>query len=279
MLTAQQLKDYQQNGYLVFPEFFPAEQMDALKQRAEDIVEQFDASQQKHIFTTKDHEKTRDQYFLTSEDQVRCFFEEDAFSEQGELVQDKALCINKIGHALHTKEPLFHRFSHQSSIAGIARELGLKQPQIHQSMYIFKQPRIGGDVRWHQDATYFFSDPISVTTFWLAIEDATIENGCLWAQPGGHRSPLRERFVRGEDDCTELQKLDTQPWPAKQDTVPLEVKKGSLVVFHGLLPHGSEPNRSDRSRHAYTLHVTCATTEYADSNWLRTPASQDWQEE
>jgi phytanoyl-CoA hydroxylase len=67
-------------------------------------------------------------------------------------------------------------------------------------MYIFKQPGIGGEVRWHQDATYFDTDPISVTTFWFALEDATLDNGCMWAEPGGHRGPMRERFLRNGDE-------------------------------------------------------------------------------
>ena len=85
-------------------------------------------------------------------------------------------------------------------------------------MYIFKQPGIGGEVRWHQDATFFDSTPISVTTFWFALEDATVENGCLWAEPGGHRGPLRERFLRDGDRIT-MEKLDATPWPDNSTAV------------------------------------------------------------
>ena len=53
-------------------------------------------------------------------------------------------------------------------------------------MYIFKQPHIGGEVGCHQDATFLYTDPITVTGFWFAIEDATLENGCL---VGGARRP------------------------------------------------------------------------------------------
>jgi phytanoyl-CoA hydroxylase len=135
-------------------------------------------------------------------------------------------------------------------------------------MYIFKQPGIGGEVGWHQDATFFETTPISVTTFWFALEDATVHNGCLWTQPGAHRSPLRERFVR-QGDQVSMQKLDTTPWPDTTTAIPLEVEAGALVVFHGLLPHYSAPNRSSASRHAYTLHVTDATTLYSPANWIQ----------
>jgi len=135
-------------------------------------------------------------------------------------------------------------------------------------MYIFKQPGIGGEVRWHQDATFFDTTPITVTTFWFALEDATVDNGCLWVQPGGHRTPMRERFVR-EGDTTRMETLDNTPWPTQAEAVPLPCAAGTLVCFHGLLPHYSAPNRSAVSRHAYTLHVTDALSAYAPTNWLQ----------
>ncbi len=155
--------------------------------------------------------------------------------------------------------------------------MGLQRPQIHQSMYIFKQPKIGGVIRWHQDASYFFSTPLSVVTFWLAVEDATMQNGCLQVQSGGtsvaQDNPLREQFLRYTDDSTELKTLNDMPWPDDDDAKPLVVKKGTLVVFNGLLPHFSAPNLSDKSRHAFTLHITCGNTKYAKENWLQTEPS------
>ncbi len=141
-------------------------------------------------------------------------------------------------------------------------------PQLWQSMYIFKQPGIGGEVTWHQDASFFDTTPSTVTGFWFALEDATVDNGCLWVQAGGHRGPLRERFVR-EGDAVRMQALDTTPWPDTTTAVPLEASAGTLVCFNGLLPHWSAPNRSARSRHAYTLHATDGRAAYAPHNWLQ----------
>jgi phytanoyl-CoA hydroxylase len=277
MLSTEQKQQYTKNGYLVLDELFSAELMDKLQKAAGQIVEQFDPDSTRAVFSTQDQSKTRDNYFLDSGDKVRCFFEEDAFDNDGQLKQAKSLSINKIGHALHVLEAEFKAFSHNQTITQIAFDLGLVKPQIHQSMYIFKQPKIGGVIRWHQDASYFYTDPISVITFWFAVEDATIQNGCLQVQANGENNtekyPLIEQFKRYADDSTELVKLNSKPWPRDEEALPLEVKKGSLVVFNGLLPHFSAPNLSDKSRHAFTLHMTCATSHYAQENWLQAKAS------
>ncbi len=272
MLTDQQKQDYQRDGYLVLPGFKSLDEIALLRARAAQIVNQFDPTEAAGIFTTREQEKSTDDYFLGSDNTIRCFFEEEAFGPDGQLKQDKSLSINKIGHAMHDLDPVFRAFSADARLAAVARELGLADARVWQSMYIFKQPGIGGEVRWHQDATYFETTPISVTTFWFALEDATLDNGCLWAEPGGHRGPLRERFVRHGDQVA-VEKLDSTPWPDDSTAVPLECKAGSLVCFHGLLPHYSAPNRSPVSRHAYTLHATDGASAYSARNWIQRDAA------
>jgi phytanoyl-CoA hydroxylase len=271
MLDPDQRAQFVRDGYLILPAFKSAHEIAELRQRAAEIVNDFDPSQNRSIFTTRDQLAATDDYFLRSDNTIRCFFEEEAFDEHGRLRQDKSLSINKIGHALHDLDPVFERFSRDPKLAQVARDLGLEDAQVWQSMYIFKQPGIGGEVGWHQDATFFETDPITVTTFWFALEDATLDNGCLWVEPGGHRGPMRERFVRNGDDI-KMEKLDSTPWPDAASAVPLECKAGSLVCFHGLLPHYSAPNRSAVSRHAYTLHATDASADYSPQNWIQRDA-------
>ncbi len=276
MLNPAQKATWQRDGFLVLPDFKPAAELASLRARALETVDRFDPAQSRTIFTTNDQTRTADDYFMGSADTVRCFFEEEAFDARGELKQAKALSINKIGHAMHDLDPVFDAFSRTPALAQLAANLGLVEPKIWQSQYIFKQPGIGGEVRWHQDATFFETTPITVTTFWFALEDATVHNGCLWAEPGGHRGPLRERFVRTGATTTDdakspvaMEKLDATPWPSASTAASLEVSAGSLVVLHGLLPHYSAPNRSAHSRHAYTLHVTDGRSAYSQRNWLQ----------
>lgn len=272
MLDAAQRAAWQREGYLVLPGFKTAAEIAALRERALAIVEAFEPGTRRAIFTTTDQARTTGPEFLASAEGVHCFFEEEAFDAQGALKQAKALSINKIGHAMHDLDPVFARFSRGPALAALAQDLGLAQPQLWQSMYIFKQPGIGGEVKWHQDASFFDTTPGSVTGFWFALEDATRDNGCLWLQPGGHHGPLRERFVR-EGDQVRMESLDHTPWPGLHEAVPVEVAAGTLVCFHGRLPHWSAPNRSPRSRHAYTLHATDGRCHYAASNWLQRSAA------
>ncbi|UUZ52834.1 phytanoyl-CoA dioxygenase family protein [Massilia sp. H-1] len=121
---------------------------------AHEIVNEFDAGENRSIFTTQNQLTATDDYFLRSDNTIRCFFEEEAFDAEGKLKQDKSLSINKIGHALHDLDPVFEQFSRDPKLAAVASDLGLRDVKVWQSMYIFKQPGIGGEVRWHQDATF-----------------------------------------------------------------------------------------------------------------------------
>jgi phytanoyl-CoA hydroxylase len=238
--------------------------------RSEQLVRDFDPSVIS-IFSTHEQTRTSDDYFLDSGDKIRFFFEENAFNSDGTPKQSKERSINKMGHALHDLDPVFDRFSRTKAIERLVSDLGINDPLLLQSMYIFKQPRIGGEVTCHQDATFLYTEPLRMVGLWFALEDATIENGCLWAIPGGHQLGLKSRFVRAEGGGTRFELLDDSPWPVER-LQPLEVKKGTLIVLHPLLPHLSRENKSSKSRHAYTLHVIDASVLYPKENWLQRSA-------
>jgi phytanoyl-CoA hydroxylase len=274
VLSVEQIDRFGRDGFLVVPDFVTAEACDELRRRAEELVEAWEPGAARTVFTTEAQARVSNREFLASGSTSWCFFEEGAFDEHGELRRPKALSINKIGHAMHDLDPVFERFTYTPELAAIAADVGLHDPLVLQSMYIFKQPAIGGEVGCHQDATFLYTDPITVTGFWFAIEDATLENGCLWAAPGAHRTGLRERFRRAgamtDDDGTEFEVLDPTPLPVPpEDLVPLEVPAGTMVVLDGQLPHWSDANRSGHSRHAYTVHCISASAEYPAWNWLQ----------
>jgi phytanoyl-CoA hydroxylase len=267
-ISKAQVEQYKEAGFLVLERFADEASCDQLRARAAELVHEFNPADVVSIFSTREQNRLTDEYFLTSGDKIRFFFEENAFNPDGTLRYEKEKSINKIGHALHDLDPVFDSFSRNDKVKELARAIGLEDSYLVQSMYIFKQPNIGGEVTCHQDSTFLYTEPIDIAGLWFALEDATIENGCLWAIPGGHRHGLKSRWLRTKEGRMEFETYDTKPWP-ENELVPLEVTKGSLILLHGLLPHRSFENRSSRSRHAYTLHLIGAEAKYPVDNWLQ----------
>lgn len=269
-LSAAQLQEYRRDGFLVLEDFVSAAACDDLRARAAELVHNFDPRGVASIFSTHEQNRLANDYFLESAAKIHFFFEADAFLPDGSLKQNKEQSINKIGHALHDLDSVFNEFSRTPELRQLAVDLGLVDPLLLQSMYIFKQPRIGGEVGCHQDSTFLYTDPQNIIGLWFALEDATLENGCLWAIPGGHKLGLKQRWRRGVSGM-HFETLNSEPWP-EDKLVPLEVRKGSLILLQGLLPHKSLANRSPKSRHAYTLHLIDPNSSYAPDNWLQRTA-------
>ena len=272
-LTDTQIQAFRNDGFLVVPNFVSDERCLQLRERAMMLAEKYVPSPEEATVFTADGkpQHTSDDYFLTSGEQIRCFFEKDAFDERGNLRAEPHLALNKLGHAMHDLDPVFESFSRTPDLANVAADLGMRDPLLLQSMYIFKQPHIGGEVTCHTDHTYLWTEPQSVVGFWFAIDDATNENGCMWAVPGGHKLPVRSRSRLNESrTATVMDVLDPEPYPL-DNLQCLEAKRGTLVLLDGAVPHLSAANTSDRPRHAYTIHAIDGAANYLDDNWLQRP--------
>jgi phytanoyl-CoA hydroxylase len=262
------LSDFDAAGVLVLENFVSIDECNRLKARTLELIEDFEPSSVKSVFSAMEQTQLGDKYFEESGDKIRFFFEHDAFDDDGKLKQSKENSLNKMGHAMHDLDPVFDAFSRTPKLVATVASLGYKDPVFLQSMYIFKPPRIGGEVYCHQDSTFLYTEPESCIGFWFALEDATIENGCMHFIPGGHKGPLKELHYRNEDGDMTFKTLDDTPWP-ENATVPAEARAGALVIFDGRAPHMSGPNLSDKSRHAYTLHVIDRNSHYPAENWLQ----------
>jgi phytanoyl-CoA hydroxylase len=262
------LRAFEMAGVIILRNFCSVTECTELRTRANDLVDEFDPNEVRSIFSTSQQNQLDDRYFIESGDKVRFFLEADAFDDRGQLRQSKRDSLNKLGHAMHDLDPVFGRFSRMAKLGATVASLGFVKPGIIQSMYIFKPPRIGGEVVCHQDSTYIYTEPESCVGFWFALEDATLENGCMQFIPGAHRGPLKARNHRTANGSLVTDILDHEPWPEALK-LPAEARAGTLVIFQGRAPHMSAPNRSAHSRHAYTLHVIDQASHYPADNWLQ----------
>lgn len=247
-------------------------------------------------------------YFLDSAEHIHFFLEKGAAGEDGKLkaTVPKAKALNKVGHGLHVKDSVFREYSFSSKISDLVSELGWRDPVLPQSMYIFKQPEIGGEVTSHQDSSFLYTQPRpSCLGLWLALDAATLDNGCLWARPGSHTEPVRRLFKRnpayfegGDTSAPQMifEDLDkggkAWEWEGKMPEgwdapdyaglkdrgfEPLVCEVGDLVVIHGQIDHLSLPNTSGKPRETFQLHLVEGPAQgitWSDSNWLQYPSKR-----
>jgi len=125
-------------------------------------------------------------------------------------------------------------------------------PRMVQDMALLKPPFVGAEKPWHQDTAYFDYTPLGgVIGVWVALDEATVENGCMQVIPGSHLDgPAQHYHVR---DC---QLPDRKVAVERAVVVPL--KPGGAMFFSGLIHHGTPPNTSADRRRALQFHYAAA---------------------
>jgi len=160
----------------------------------------------------------------------------------------------------HLRHPAFERLMrHPRLLDAVESLIG---PNIRVVLYqgLYKPPHTGGIISWHQDDFYFQVDKEdAVVSCWLALDDATVDNGCMWVVPGMHRSMLEHEDDR-EAGGKKIVALDDSA------AVPVELKAGQCMFHHGLAPHRTLPNTSDRHRRALAIHYMDGLAKPLDSD-------------
>jgi ectoine hydroxylase-related dioxygenase (phytanoyl-CoA dioxygenase family) len=175
------------------------------------------------------------------------------------------------------RRPAFRAFVEDPAVVSIVGSLLGPKLDCFLSQFIFKNPGAWGQP-WHQDAFYFPFDRGPQIGLWLAVTEATLENGCLHVVPGSHREPVHEHVPDRRPDANlgyvEIVDHDTT------GAVPVRMSPGDLLVFHSHLMHASTDNRSDAIRAAMVFHCAASGTrvladrESPVNDWMALPVAQ-----
>lgn len=154
----------------------------------------------------------------------------------------------------HQEHPVFRDVVQHPKVKGAVETLLGNEAIMFSSTALSKPPFIGTEKPWHQDNAYFVYVPMtSVVTAWIALDDATVENGCMHVIPRGHRIGALKHVH--DVDCQIAQgRLDVS------GAVPVELRAGGAMFFSGMLPHQSPPNRSPLRRRALQFWYRGADT-------------------
>ena len=169
-----------------------------------------------------------------------------------EMSNDEALRRLLCIHQPHYVSPVMLEFVKHPGIAEVLTRICAPNVKCMQSMLFVKPPGFQGQA-WHQDEFYIPTRDRSLTAAWIALDDATLENGCLFVIPGSHRKGYL-RPQKPHEDPDEFDFAGQSYGFDDSGEVPVQVKAGSVVFFHGYLLHRSRKNRSNRYRRALVNH-------------------------
>jgi phytanoyl-CoA hydroxylase len=179
--------------------------------------------------------------------------------------QDERVSIAERGAITFTvhavlRSPAARAFARHETIVGLAVDLVGSDVNLYWDQAVYKKPEKRRRFPWHQDTGYTFVEPQHYLTCWVALTDATVENGCPWVLPAGHRSgTLRHRWI------------EPIGWECFEDApgaVPVEIPAGALVAFSSLTPHSTGPNRTASVRKAYILQYGPAGMQVVQGDWM-----------
>jgi len=171
---------------------------------------------------------------------------------------------------LVAQSPLLQEFTRSALLTDVCADLIGPDVRLYWDQAVYKKPGTASPFPWHQDNGYAFVEPQQYLTCWVALTDATEENGCPWVVPGLHRGgTLAHEYSDNGFVC--LHDPD--------DAVAVPARAGSIVLFSSLTPHSTGPNRTDDVRKAYIVQYAPTGAEVVrpgrDGGELRIPAADD----
>jgi len=212
ILTDEQKRLYEDEGFIIFEDLFNEAETDELREHV-DVL---------------DRES------------------EEALRNIGQSGISVAHQINFTAH-LTQRDKYIEKFAAQPKMAEILTQLLGPDVRLYWDQSVYKRQEANRDFPWHQDNGYGPIEPKHYVTCWLALEDATIENGCVWVMPRTHKQGVVEH---------RRTPIGLQCYFGEDPGFPVELRKGSMVAFHSLLFHRSTPNLSNTVRKGYIMQYS-----------------------
>jgi ectoine hydroxylase-related dioxygenase (phytanoyl-CoA dioxygenase family) len=154
---------------------------------------------------------------------------------------------------LVTRSPFLRAFCGGSLFQDLGRDLLGPDVRLYWDQAVYKKPGTEAPFPWHQDNGYTYVEPQCYLTCWIALTDATEDNGCPWVVPGIHRHGT---LIHWSTDLG-WRCLEEEP----PNAVPAPARAGSIVVFSSLTPHATGANRTTAVRKAYIVQLALDGTE------------------
>lgn len=190
--------------------------------------------------------------------QLESFAKSDGKEREPINTEQRELAVRKLMRFVDYNSALRAMAEHQPLLDVVKRLMAGREPKLFQDMALSKPPG-GREKPWHQDNAYFQLDPAEpVVGVWIALDQATIANGCMHLIPGTHREGPVVHFHRRD-----WQICDTQ---VRHDQAAVPLSPGGLLIFNGLLHHGTPTNHTNQRRRALQYHYAPADVREVDEH-------------
>ena len=231
-LKDEQKQRFWENGYLVVRDLLTQEEVEALKARA-NLIASGEAS---HV----------PEEWIQVEPAIK----------RGEIqVDSKIESVRKLWN-LVPHDDVMRAHAANPKIVDVIVDLLGPDIKLYGDQLFMKPPQHGSRKEYHQDSnSWKHLVPYNLVSCWAAMDDATLENGCLWVIPGSHKWGLISREREQEIESHALE----GKW---ENESPVELKSGDCSFHHSLLLHSSHANRSSKQRRGYATHYMCSKTKY-----------------
>ena len=266
-LTSRERQQVLDDGYLVLGGIFPREMCAALNDHMLDKIEE---AAEEYVSGARTE-------FIRSFGSSPRNFEVFWDLSQGSPLEEPAPMwhhfVQRVGHGLHVDDEEFRRFVFAPAIASVLEQVIAPPVKVVLSVVVYKQPNQAvGYYPWHQDAVYVRTEPLSLVNTFIALDDMTVENGCLYVAPGSHRlglehHPHEPTHISIEDNSPGYKHREFN----SEDVVALTIEQGSVVILPGTTYHKSEVNRTGKPRRSLLFDSVSGRARVHPSSMIHEP--------